>query len=69
MRPLLLCALFVATSFGVGRASGAPPKTLTGVHYVYLVRHGTYDRDTTATDDRISNGLNALGHEQAKLVG
>jgi serine/threonine-protein phosphatase PGAM5 len=40
-----------------------------GVHYVYLVRHGLYDRDTTATDDRTSNGLNALGHEQAKLVG
>jgi serine/threonine-protein phosphatase PGAM5 len=40
-----------------------------GVHYLYLVRHGIYDRDTTATDDRTSNGLNALGHEQAKLVG
>jgi serine/threonine-protein phosphatase PGAM5 len=40
-----------------------------GVHYLYLVRHGIYDRDTTAIDDRISNGLNSLGHEQAKLLG
>jgi serine/threonine-protein phosphatase PGAM5 len=34
-----------------------------------LIRHGAYDRDTTVTDDRIGNGLNALGHEQAHLVG
>jgi serine/threonine-protein phosphatase PGAM5 len=33
------------------------------------VRHGIYDRDTTATDDRLANGLNRLGHEQARLVG
>ena len=70
MRPLrLLCALCVATSSLIGQTSAAPSRAATGVHYVYLVRHGTYDRDTTATDDRVSNGLNALGHEQAKLVG
>ena len=39
------------------------------MHQWLLVRHGIYDRDTTATDNRVSNGLNALGHEQAKLVG
>ena len=54
-----------------GGYPGAQPvnyKAPTGVHYVYLVRHGIYDRDTTATDDRVANGLNALGHEQAGLV-
>jgi len=40
-----------------------------GVHYVYMVRHGNYDRDTSATDDRVANGLSPLGHEQAKLIG
>jgi broad specificity phosphatase PhoE len=39
------------------------------VHYVYLIRHGIYDLDTTATSDVTGNGLNALGHEQAKLCG
>src|SRR5262249_4441680 len=39
-----------------------------GVHYLYLVRHGIYDRDTTVADDRTGNGLNAQGHEQARLV-
>ena len=48
-------------------APGAPPGT--GIHFVYLVRHGIYDLDTTATDDRVANGLNALGHEQAALIG
>ncbi len=63
----LLCALFVAaTSLAHAQAPARPGN---GVHYVYLIRHGIYDRDTLATDDRVANGLNALGHEQAKLVG
>src|SRR5262245_47911298 len=45
------------------------PKPETGFHFIYLVRHGIYDRDTSATDDRVSNGLNAMGHEQAHLAG
>ncbi|MGB3074201.1 MAG: histidine phosphatase family protein [Chitinophagales bacterium] len=40
-----------------------------GIHYIYLVRHGSYDYDANATDNRVSNGLNTLGHEQAKLIG
>ena len=28
-----------------------------------------YDRDEKVTDDRVGNGLNALGHEQARLLG
>jgi serine/threonine-protein phosphatase PGAM5 len=39
-----------------------------GVHYVYLIRHGMYDRDSLS-DDRAGNGLNALGREQAQMVG
>ena len=47
-----------------------PPKPGAGIHYVYLVRHGTYDRDPDRNaDDVVANGLNALGHEQAGLVG
>lgn len=41
----------------------------TGVHYIYLVRHGIYDPDPSVTNDSLGNGLNALGHEQAKLIG
>jgi len=39
-----------------------------GVRYVYLMRHGMYDR-VDSLDDRTANGLNALGHEQARLLG
>ena len=38
------------------------------MRYVYLIRHGTYDRDDKV-DDRVGNGLNPLGHEQARLLG
>ena len=44
------------------------PSAKTGIHYVYLVRHGIYDLDPAANDS-VANGLNALGHEQAKLIG
>jgi serine/threonine-protein phosphatase PGAM5 len=47
---------------GAGRAG-------TGIHFVYLVRHGIYDLDTTVTDDRVGNALNTVGHDQARLVG
>src|SRR5262249_45323546 len=39
-----------------------------GTRYVYLIRHAIYDRDDKA-DDRTGNGINALGREQAKLMG
>lgn len=48
-------------------AADAPPPAR-GVHFVYLIRHGVYDRDSLA-DDRVGNMLNALGREQAQLVG
>src|SRR3982751_1824550 len=49
-------------------ATAAEAPRATGVHYVYLIRHGEYDRDSTA-DDVAGNGLNALGREQARLIG
>jgi serine/threonine-protein phosphatase PGAM5 len=68
MRTWTLAFGLLVASFASVTAAGQPAAPR-GVHYVYLVRHGVYDRDTTVTDDRLGNGLNALGHEQAKLVG
>jgi serine/threonine-protein phosphatase PGAM5 len=68
-RAWLWCLLCLVVSPAAAQMREAPPPAGAGVHYVYMVRHGKYDLDTTATDDRVSNGLNALGHEQAKLVG
>jgi serine/threonine-protein phosphatase PGAM5 len=68
-RAWLWCVLCVIASPVAAQAPGAAPKPPAGIHFIYLVRHGIYDRDTSATDDRTSNGLNALGHEQARLVG
>jgi len=60
--------LLLACAFPARAAD--PPKPGAGIHYVYLVRHGTYDRDPDRNaDDVVANGLNALGHEQAGLVG
>jgi serine/threonine-protein phosphatase PGAM5 len=73
-RLVLVLALFgtlVSAALGsdappaAGLTGGSQPK---GVHFIYLIRHGMYDRDEKA-DDRVGNGLNALGHEQARLLG
>ena len=66
MKRLLVLTLLLLTCTGIARAQ-TPAGT--GVHYIYMVRHGIYDRDTSATDDRVANGLNKLGHEQARLAG
>jgi len=71
---LVLALLCAGPSLVRAEAAGASrtrPTTRpnTGIHFIYMVRHGIYDRDTSATDDRVSNGLNALGHEQARLAG
>ena len=69
---LLVCALFLMAAAPAraqmpdARAGVAPTG---GIHFVYLVRHGIYDRDTSATDHRVANPLNKLGHEQARLAG
>lgn len=69
IRALLALLLACACAAAVAPASAQAPKRANGVHYVYLIRHGMYDYDSTVTDDTRGNGLNALGHEQAKLAG
>ena len=66
-RPVMFAA-WLTLAAACGWAADAPKKADPGVRYVYLIRHGTYDRDDK-TDDRVGNGLNALGHEQARLIG
>jgi serine/threonine-protein phosphatase PGAM5 len=68
MKRWILAIALLATVPAYAPAADAPPRPR-GVHYIYLIRHGTYDRDTVNTDDRIGGALNALGHEQARLVG
>jgi serine/threonine-protein phosphatase PGAM5 len=65
---LVSCAALVA-SLALAADPPATTPTPKGLHYLYLIRHGAYDRDTVQTDDRIGSGLNALGHVQARLVG
>src|SRR5207344_572830 len=68
----LVMSLCLVCLFAVSAAAQAPattPKPAPGIHFVYLLRHGIYDRDTSATDDRVGNALNKLGHEQAGFVG
>jgi len=66
---VLCCGLLTLIPAAAARAAG-PPVPGTGIHYVYLIRHGFYDRDPDPNaDDVKANGLNALGHEQARMVG
>ena len=60
--------LFLVLLLGAGspRAPAAEPAPH-GIRYLYLIRHGAYDRDSMA-DDRVGNGLNPLGVRQAKRV-
>ena len=79
MRRLVLAALalltassaFAADAPGVKPAPAPATSTSTpagkGMHYVYLIRHGLYDRDDKV-DDRVGNGLNATGREQAAFI-
>ena len=68
LRPLL-AALVVAASLVASPSNPlAADASGKGVRTIYLIRHGIYDRDSTA-DDRVANGLNALGRVQAKLIG
>src|SRR5947207_2015794 len=71
---LLLAGLAGArarASYGqeAGAASASKAGAGRGIHFVYLVRHGAFDHDDSTTDNRAGRGLNALGHEQARLVG
>ena len=48
-----------------GNAARSAPE---GIRFVYLIRHGFYDR-VDSLDDRTANGLSPLGREQARLLG
>ena len=66
---LALAATLAAGAEATPAASAAPAAPAErGVRYVCLVRHGHYER-VDSLDDRTGNGLDALGHEQATLVG
>lgn len=66
----LALLLVLALPARPGFAADVPPASGgKGLHYVYLIRHGYYDRDTTSEDDRTHSALNALGHRQARIVG
>jgi serine/threonine-protein phosphatase PGAM5 len=67
MKRLVLLASMLTLGGPLAHAAD-PPRAVPGVRYVYLIRHGMYDRDDHA-DDRVGNGLNALGREQALLIG
>lgn len=69
IRTLVALLLVGACAGAVAPACAQAPKRPSGVHYVYLIRHGMYDYDSTVTDDTRGNGLNKLGHDQAKLTG
>jgi len=66
LRALLILALSHALVSSVLAAE--PPRPRQGTRYVYLIRHGMYDR-VDSLDDRTANGLNALGRTQARLLG
>lgn len=66
---LLVAAIPLAFAAAVPPARAADPAPApAGTRYVYLIRHGMYDR-VDSLDDRVANGLNALGREQARLLG
>ncbi len=62
---LILALAILVTSRPALAQTPAPGK---GVRTIYLIRHGLYDRDDKA-DDRVANGINATGREQAERVG
>lgn len=74
MKRLLLTAsllLIAALAMAAEPTSKPAPATVApgkGIRTVYFVRHGFYEADSTA-DPATGPGLNALGREQAAIVG
>ena len=73
MRVLYVLSILVASVFplpGANAAEPAPARAAApqGVRYVYLIRHGHYDR-VDSLDDRTGNGLSERGRAQARLLG
>lgn len=67
---MLLWLLLAAVSAPALAAATPPGGTGKGVHYLYLIRHGDYDREADPdADDVTHNGLNEIGRLQARRVG
>lgn len=64
----LLWNLLLPVATPAPAQTSAPTAPKPGNRYIYLVRHGRYDSDE-AVSEVTGNHLNALGHEQARLVG
>lgn len=64
---MLLTSAALTTLSAPGAEAGDPPAPQ-GIRFVTLIRHAIYDR-VDSLDDRVANGLNALGREQARLLG
>lgn len=62
---LLLVGLTTMASPVAAQEPGTKPQ---GVHTLYLVRHGDYD-ENDPRDPEVGKALNALGRQQAELVG
>ena len=67
MTPSRLLHLIVAAA-ALAALSTTQAMAAPGTRTIYLIRHGIYDRDSTA-DDRVGNGLNGMGREQASYAG
>ena len=66
--PRLVPIVVLAAAIAIAATAHAQGPANAPTRYLYLIRHGYYAYDSTVTDDRVGNGLNAQGHEQAKLV-
>lgn len=62
---MTLAALTVPSANLAEAADPAPAPE--GIRFVTLIRHGAYDRVESA-DDRVANGLSALGRQQSRLL-
>jgi serine/threonine-protein phosphatase PGAM5 len=63
----MIGAAFLAALLAAG-ATAPATKPASGVHYLYLIRHGHYEL-VRGDDDGGKAKLDALGHIQARLVG
>jgi serine/threonine-protein phosphatase PGAM5 len=66
-RPFL-SVIAVGTLFFTTILRGAGAEAGTGLHTLFLVRHGIYD-PVPGADNKQANGLNPMGREQAALTG
>lgn len=68
-RVVLALALAAASVGAFAPAWAQDARRPSGIHYVYLIRHGMYDRDDSVANVDLVTGLNKLGHEQSTLTG